>query len=138
MTVVTLVSGWRKRVSRRRRARRAGEDDGVSRVRRLVASASVFPKAENASMVVRLTAAGALVARAGGHGHLRGLRAVLRESRCHAGAGDPRSKLRTSRHARATSSPWPPPGGRTGPRGSRSAGARRTAARRARPPCRSQ
>jgi hypothetical protein len=86
MTIVTLVSGW-KRVSRRRHARRrrAGRATGeqhangwrVSRhrlvadatvgvianpmsgrdIRRLVASASVFPNAEKASMVVRLTAA---------------------------------------------------------------------------------
>jgi len=75
-------------------------------IRRLVASASVFPNAEKASMVVRLTvAAGAL-----GVGlvlvstdTLGVSAAVLRESRRSAEAGDPRSKLRTSRHARTTS-----------------------------------
>jgi hypothetical protein len=81
---------------------RSGRD-----IRRLVASASVFPNAEKASMVVRLTAA------AGAFGVGRVLvstdtfgvsAAVLRESRRRAEAGDPRSKLRTSRHARATSS----------------------------------
>jgi hypothetical protein len=97
-------------------------------IRRLVASASVFPNAEKASMVVRLTAAaGALgVGRVLVSTDTFGVSAaVLRESRRRAEAGDPRSQLRTSRHARATSSPRPPPGGRTGPRGSRTAGSRR-------------
>ena len=110
-------------------------------IRRLVASASVFPNAEKASIVVRLTAAaGALgVGRVLVSTDTFGVStAVLRESRRRAEAGDPRSKLRTSRHARAPAAPWPPPGGRTGPRGSRTAGSRRRAARRARPPCRSQ
>ena len=76
-------------------------------IRRLVASASVFPNAEKASMVVRLTAAaGALgVGRVLVSTDAFGVSAaVLRESRRRAEAGDPRSKLRTSRHARATSS----------------------------------
>ena len=76
-------------------------------IRRLVASASVFPNAEKASMVVRLTAAaGALgVGRVLVSTDTFGVSAaVLRESRRRAEAGDPRSKLRTSRHARATSS----------------------------------
>ena len=71
-------------------------------VRRLVASASVFPNAEKASppappphgvgrVLVSTDTFGASAA-------------VLRESRRRAEAGDPRSKLRTSRHARATSS----------------------------------
>jgi predicted polyphosphate/ATP-dependent NAD kinase len=76
-------------------------------IRRLVASASMFPNAEKASMVVRLTAAaGALgVGRVLVSTDTFGVSAaVLRESRRRAEAGDPRSKLRTSRHARATSS----------------------------------
>ena len=76
-------------------------------IRRLVASASVFPNAEKASMVIRLTAAaGALgVGRVLVSTDTFGVSAaVLRESRRRAEAGDPRSKLRTSRHARATSS----------------------------------
>ena len=76
-------------------------------IRRLVASASVFANAEKASMVVRLTAAaGALgVGRVLVSTDTFGVSAaVLRESRRRAEAGDPRSKLRTSRHARATSS----------------------------------
>jgi hypothetical protein len=67
----------------------------------------VFPNAEKASMVVRLTAAaGALgVGRVLVSTDTFGVSAaVLRESRRRAEAGDPRSKLRTSRHARATSS----------------------------------
>jgi hypothetical protein len=75
--------------------------------RRLVASASVFPNAEKASTVVRLTAAaGALgVGRgAGVHRHLQGLRGGPAGVAPPRQAGDPRSKLRTSRHARATSS----------------------------------
>ena len=76
-------------------------------IRRLVASASVFPTAEKASMVVRLTAAaGALgVGRVLVSTDTFGVSAaVLREPRRCAEAGDPRSKLRTSGHARATSS----------------------------------
>ncbi|MFF4138658.1 hypothetical protein ACFY1B_46165 [Streptomyces mirabilis] len=73
----------------------------------LVASASVFPTTEKAGTVVRLTAAvGALgVSRVLVSTDTFGACAVvLRESRHRAEAGDPRSKLRTSRHARATSS----------------------------------
>lgn len=71
-------------------------------IRRLVASASMFPNPEKASMVVRLTAA------AGALGVGRVLvptdtfgvsAAVLRESRRRAEVGDPRSKLRTCRGA---------------------------------------
>lgn len=104
------ANGWR--VSRHRLAADAtvgvianpmsGHD-----IRRLVASASVFPNAEKASMVVRLTAAAGVL----GVGRVLmstdtfGVSAaVLREPRRRAEAGDPRSKLRTSRHARATSS----------------------------------
>ena len=76
-------------------------------IRRLVASASVFPNADEASMVVRMTAAaGALgVGRVLVSTDTFGVSAaVLRESRHRAEAGDPRSKLPTSRQARATSS----------------------------------
>src|SRR4051812_16406748 len=76
-------------------------------IRRLVASASVFPNVEKASMVVRLTAAaGALgVGRVVVSTDTFGVSAaVLRESRRRAEAGAPRSKLRPSGHASATSS----------------------------------
>ena len=104
------ATGWR--VSRHRLV--ADATAGVianpmsgSDIRRLVASASVFPDAEKASMVVRLTAAaGALgVGRVLVSTDTFGVSAaVLREPRRRAEAGDPRSKLRTSGHARATSS----------------------------------
>ena len=76
-------------------------------IRRLVASASVFPNAEKASMVVRLTAAaGALgVGRVLVSTDTVGVSAAVRGSRAAAPRrATPRSKLRTSRHARATSS----------------------------------
>jgi predicted polyphosphate/ATP-dependent NAD kinase len=75
-------------------------------IRRLAASASVIPNAETAGMVVRLTAAGALgVGRVLVSTDTFGVwAAVPRQSRRRAEAGDPRSKPRTSRHARATSS----------------------------------
>jgi hypothetical protein len=110
-------------------------------IRRLVVSTSVFLNAEKASMVVRLTAA------AGALGVGRVLlstdtlvvsAAVLRESRRRVEAGDPRSKLRTSRHAKATSGAVVTAWRENWASGSRTAGSRRRAARRTRPPCRSQ
>src|SRR5258708_29193847 len=96
------ANGWR--VSRHRlvadvtvgvvATRMSGRD-----IRRLVASASVFPNAEKASMVVRLAAAagalgvGGVLVSTDTFGVYAG---VVRESRRHAEAGDPRSKLRTS------------------------------------------